>query len=150
MQSLAGHWANIDAGTNGMIGYSVATKGSALRLACYGKCCPSWSVSVFDATVTQTGFSCSADYGFKKEETTGTMQPDGTLKVDESTVYTDDSGRSARSSEYILHQVAGGLAEMEAHLTATFYGGGGGFRKGQIEGELAEFDTKGQAVFLPN
>lgn len=141
---LVGHWANTDASANGMIGYSLAVSPSGqLRCAGYGKCHPTWSVSVFDATPTGDGFRMEADHGFKTETVVGTLRDSGELIVSEAKVFTDGSGRPSRETEYVMARIPGNLDVMEQHLTSTFYtpsGEPGMFGVGERRELLGEFE----------
>ena len=94
-----------------MIGYSFATGPNGLQLAGYGKCCPSWSVSVFNCTTTATGFTAVTNHGFKVEQLVGTLSEDGaSMNVVEDKRFTDSSGRGAKHHEGIFERVNGDLS----------------------------------------
>lgn len=141
--SITGHWISVDECNNGVIGYSIIPDQSdSVKYAVYGKCHPSWSVSNFNATLVCDGFEGEADYGFKKETVTGTVQEDGTLLVVVDKVFTDDSGRAAQHSEDTYRRVEGTLSAIEEALTQTFYepsGEPGGFDSS----EKAELEAQG-------
>ena len=121
---LAGHWANVDAASRGNIGMSFGKKTvtGGMFFAQYGKCSPSWSISKFNATETPDGFTLEANHGFMKEVLIGKFADDGSLVVVSDTVFTDSSGRTDQHHENRFQRIEGGLASLESHLTATFYG----------------------------
>ena len=141
LKCILGHWANTDAGTYGMIGYSLAVSPCGqLRCAGYGKCHPSWSVSVFDATPTKDGFEMEADHCFKVETVVGKLHENGELIISASERFTDGSGRERQEeTTYTMARIPGSLDTIEEHLTSTFY---------RPSGEPGMFDSDQRANML--
>jgi len=129
---FVGHWINDDKRTNSCIGISIGVPSSSttenpkIVLATYGKCHPSWSVTIFDQKVSlvEDGFKMNANYGFKRELLTFEFH-NGKLSLTTDKVFIDGSGRAPQHFSNTFSLAEGiQLGDFDALgnlLTAEFY-----------------------------
>ena len=103
LNSLLGKWNNCDRQTRGLVGVTLSAQGNALKVQAFGACVPKpcdWGVVAGNAyadNVSGTNaiaFEAQFDAGFKTSILTGYLD-NGTLVVENFTVFKDGSGRSS-------------------------------------------------------
>lgn len=137
---LLGHWINTDKDTRGVIGVSFTmTRKGEFRCAQYGKCHPSWSVTVFDVTPIAKGCWAKQNSKFKIEYTSFTIGKDGSLQRDCEAVFNDARGTMKKKSETFRH-FQGDLAALGELMTERFYPDEqGGWNETQVRTLLQDF-----------
>ena len=107
-EAFLGRWSNVDAATRGITRVEITRSGLNLVVHMWGKCTPTdcdWGTVTTPVTdATDKVLKIKWVMSFKTDTQKLTLLPDGRLRVDSFTHYTDNSGRADRSDTYFFQK----------------------------------------------